>query len=705
MNSLPPCIACLFLFSLASEASENDQATQAETGAGTVLETVTVSAGREVDEAPRLEPSIRLEGTDLTARSAATLGETLGDELGVANSTFGPNVGLPLIRGQHGARTRVLLNGVGTHDAAAISPDHGVTVEPLLAEAIRVVKGPATIRHGGGAIGGAVEIRDRRIPDALPEAVGGAVQTRYADNARQRAGVAEVLGAAGPIAWHVDAHARRSADIAVPGRAIDEAAITRQFGLVNGRNTDGYVANTDARSRGGSVGASVIGAHGHLGASVSRFENDYGIPPGAAHSHGGALAAVENVRIGLGQTRFDVEGRLERPGAVLSALKFRFGDSRYVHDERVDGVAHTRFRNDVREARLELEHEPHARLSGALGLTGLTRDFSALGYEAFVPETAIDAQAVYLVETLHAAPWEFQLGARRERVRFDPEPQKTVFGTTVPMPERDYSPTSLSAALKHAHPGGSVTLTHWLARRAPDVQELYALGPHLATRTFDVGASGLDIETLHGWNLGLEHRAGAFDVRADLYRYDAQDYIYQRNLGIFWDTDEELFKARCATLDLCLPAMRYEQQDARFRGYELEIGWSPDVDGLQKPRIALFGDAVRGRFDGGQDVPRLPPRRIGLAFEAGWGEWHGRLRLTRAHAQNRPGENETATRGYTRVDVGLRRAIPLAAGLAGELYLNLRNATNAEIRNSTSFLRNYASEPGRSVEAALRVDF
>jgi iron complex outermembrane receptor protein len=576
----------------------------------------------------------------------------------------------------------------------------------LLAEGIRVVKGPATIRHGGGAIGGAVEIRDRRIPDALPEAAGGAVQTRYADNARQRAGAAELLGAAGPIAWHIDAHARRSADIAIPGQAIDEAAIVRQFGLVNGRNTDGHVANTDASSRGGSVGASWVGAHGHLGASVSRFEDDYGIPPGPAHSHGGgAPAAVENVRIDLGQTRFDVEGRLERPGAVFNILSFRFGDSRYAHDERVNGVAHTRFSNDVREARLELAHAPHARLSGTLGLTGLARDFSALGYEAFVPETAIDSHAVYLVETLHAAPWELQLGARRERVRFDPEPQKTVFGTTVPMPERDYSPTSLSAALKHAHPGGSITLTHWLARRAPDVQELYALGPHLATRTFDVGASGLGSETLRGWNLGLEHRAGMLDVRADVYRYAAQDYIYQRNLGIFWDTDEELFKARCATLDMCLPAMRYEQQDARFRGYELEIGWSPDIAGLRQPRIALFGDAVRGRFDSGQDVPRLPPRRIGLALETGWGEWHGRLRLTRAHAQNRPGENETATRGHTRVDVGLRRVVPLAAGLAGEFYLNLRNATNAEIRNSTSFLRSYASEPGRAVEVALRVDF
>jgi len=58
-----------------------------------------------------------------------------------------------------------------------------------------------------------------------------------------------------------------------------------------------------------------------------------------------------------------------------------------------------------------------------------------------------------------------------------------------------------------------------------------------------------------------------------------------------------------------------------------------------------------------------------------------------------------------RADLELRRVVSLPADLAGELYFNVRNLTNAEIRNSTSFLRNYASEPGRAVELALRVDF
>lgn len=180
MYLLPSQISLLSLLFLAIPAhAQSDESTPPEE---IVLDAVEVSAKREKSTVPLIEPASTLSGTELTSRAAATLGETLGDELGVANSTFGPNVGLPLIRGQHGPRVRVLIGGVGTHDAAVVSPDHGVTIEPLLAERIRVVKGPSVVRHGGGSIGGAVEVEDRRIPDSLPKQIEGVLQTRYNAN-------------------------------------------------------------------------------------------------------------------------------------------------------------------------------------------------------------------------------------------------------------------------------------------------------------------------------------------------------------------------------------------------------------------------------------------------------------------------------------------------------------------------------------------
>ncbi|MFX6483845.1 Plug domain-containing protein, partial [Acinetobacter baumannii] len=89
-------------------------------------------------------------------RKGATLGETVGDEAGVHNASFGTGVGLPVIRGLSGARVKVLSNGGGTHDATTFSPDHASTADTAVADSVRILRGPATIRYGGGAIGGVV---------------------------------------------------------------------------------------------------------------------------------------------------------------------------------------------------------------------------------------------------------------------------------------------------------------------------------------------------------------------------------------------------------------------------------------------------------------------------------------------------------------------------------------------------------------------
>lgn len=70
------------------------------------------------------------------------------------SSSFGAGAARPVIRGLDGARVKVLSDGVELLDASTISPDHAVTSEPLLAERIEVLKGPATLLYGGGAIGG-----------------------------------------------------------------------------------------------------------------------------------------------------------------------------------------------------------------------------------------------------------------------------------------------------------------------------------------------------------------------------------------------------------------------------------------------------------------------------------------------------------------------------------------------------------------------
>lgn len=124
-----------------------------------------------------------LKDRALHIQQSDTLGQTLEKELGISNASFGPGVGVPVIRGLTGSRIRTLQNGIGSHDAASLSPDHAVVIDPLFAEQIRILRGPETIRYGGNAIGGVIDVIDNRIPDRAPKnQIDGAVDNRYDTN-------------------------------------------------------------------------------------------------------------------------------------------------------------------------------------------------------------------------------------------------------------------------------------------------------------------------------------------------------------------------------------------------------------------------------------------------------------------------------------------------------------------------------------------
>lgn len=111
------------------------------------------------------DPIQKLENRELRVRTGETLGKTLEREMGVSNLSYGPGVGQPVIRGMSGPRVRIMQNGIGAHDLSALSPDLAVSFETMLADSITVLRGPATLRYGGNAIGGMVDIKHLRIPE------------------------------------------------------------------------------------------------------------------------------------------------------------------------------------------------------------------------------------------------------------------------------------------------------------------------------------------------------------------------------------------------------------------------------------------------------------------------------------------------------------------------------------------------------------
>ena len=684
------------------------------------LETMEVRGSTDVTLQQR-QPGSRLSGDALRLKSATTLGQTLSEELGVNNASFGPGVGLPVLRGLTGSRVRLMQDGIASHDASTVSPDHASSLDASLAEEIQIIRGPAVLEYGGGAVGGVVNVIDNRIPETLPvRPLTGSVEARYGSNGDARNTSFRLDAGRGVVALHGDGFSRRNGDTDIPGDALDVAALTGQFGQDDYVTSHGVIDNTDAEAQGGSLGLSLVGRRGFAGIAVNTYENDYGIPPGVHVDQG----VVQDVRIQARQRRYDFKSQLLDLGDAIPELRLRAGYVDYQHDEFETGRRGTRFSNEAWEAQATLEHVGRPLLSaspieGTTGLQLLNRDFSALGVEAFVPRSSQQLLGGYLIETVTLPGWRFELGTRAEIQRITQQDPIDCAGlnTSFQRGRSDFTSFSYSGAAHwRVRPNTTVRLSLGRAQRAPDIQELLACGPHLATQTYDLAFSfsgedsaGLEQETFNTLDLGLHWDAAWLSLELNLFYNRVDHFIYQRNLstaanGPFYNPEKQVFQGTCASASQCFPVMQYTQQDATLAGYEAQLDWPLHESVATNWTMSLFSDYVRAKLDDGDDVPRMPPLRLGAALALRRAHLNAELRLTHAFEQDHPGENETATAGYNLLNASLSYNRRLGDADA-RLFLNARNLLDEEIRNATSFLRNYAPEPGRGFELGVRLEY
>jgi iron complex outermembrane receptor protein len=685
------------------------------------LEHVLVSVPIHKKQAETALPVTVLAGDELQRQAAASIGETLGDKPGIANSSFGPGVGRPVIRGQQGPRAITLQNGTLSADVSSLSPDHAVAVEPLLADSIEVLRGPSTLLYGGGAIGGVVNVVDGRIPRAALDGVDGAVEYRYDDASGMDSGVFRIDAGNGTLAVHLSGATRETDDLDIPGKAIDEGAVEEQEELLGGHgdqeheeeeleNTDGYIANTDSDTDALTGGFSFhFGDRGFAGFSVSHLETQYGIPPGAhghheeehaeedheeehEHEEEGEEEGEEFIRIDLEQTRYDAMLHLHQPADWIEVVRGFVTYTDYEHRELEGSETGTRFERDTWETRAELVHDAILGAHGVVGLQARVDEFEAIGEEAYVPKTDSTEFGLFLLEDFHSGAWTYEAGLRVDYVERDPDAETA--------DENDFTTFSLSgSALWDFTPGWSTSLSLSYASRAPATEELYSnvdaadedsLVTHAATGVIEIGDPDLDEETSLNADLSLNWSSGMSWAQVTVFYNQFQDYIFLFNSGE--EADET-------------PVYLYDQDDAEFYGVEFESEFHLFDLGQGAVALGVFGDMITGEFDDAGDVPRLPPSRIGgelkWASDA-FGVW---VRGLNAADQDDPGEFETGTDGYTRWDMGADYRWQLGGDNELLVFGKWKNIGDEEIRLSTSFLRNYAPQAGESFEVGLRYSF
>ncbi|KKN95409.1 hypothetical protein LCGC14_0179360 [marine sediment metagenome] len=628
-------------------------------------------------------PAEVLQGDDLILNRQATLGDTLQTLPGIRSSGFGPGVGRPVIRGLDGARVKVLSDGADVLDASYISPDHATTTDTLLLERIEVLKGPATLMYGGGAIGGVVNLIDRKVPVYVPEGgIEGDVELRGNSVADERAGAFGLTLGGGQFAGRVEGSKLEADPYRIPGSP------SRQEGAFNEADSV-------------ALGLSWITERGYLGAAFSRQEKEYGLL-GHEHAdeeehadedeHAGEEgheddhddhddhAQDSGARINMVQRRWDVRGEYRDPLAGFERVRVRLSHTDYQHDELEGQIVGTRFSNRGTEGRVELTHEPIAGWRGVLGGQTLRRDFAVEGEEAYVPPTLTYNHALFLLEEFSQGDFRYELGLRHEWQNVDVKRSAE---------DASHRGTSISGGVTWSvTPDYALSATLSRSQRLPTAEELYANGPHAATRTIELGNPDLQEETGYNAELGLRKLTGPVTFSFSVFRNQVSDFIYAADTG---SDPEDGYRE-----------VEYRQADAVLRGLEGSV----ELQASDSLQLTLFGDHVRGKLKSGGDLPRIPADRLGVRldqrFTAGLG---GQLEAYRVLRQDNVAAFETDTAAYTMLGAGLNYRGYATETVDYLLYVKANNLLNEKARQHTSFIKDEVLLPGRNLTVGARFSF
>ncbi len=629
------------------------------------LDTVVVTASPLKTNAENLaQPVDVLSGQQLDTVRAATLGETVSSIPGVQTSNFGAGVGRPIIRGLDGPRVAVLSDGLASQDVSTVSQDHAPAVEPFLADQIEVLKGPSTLLYGSSAIGGLVNVVDGRIPQATLDApFTGRAEYRHDSVSDGNTAMFRFDGGNEHVVLHAD-------------------GVWRDLG--NYDTPLGIQQNSFVKTKTGALGGSLVGDWGYVGFSAARYEDQYGNPG----EPGDPALGDKGVHLAMVQNRFEVKGSIHDPFAGVSGLQFNIGNTDYTHTEFEGDNPGTVFNKTATEGRVQLTLAPIAGWDSAVGVQVSSSDFEAIGEESFVPRTSTHAAGAFVFGQREFGPVQVDLGARVDSVK----------STPATMAARSFTPLSLSAgAIWKLDQSWRLSLNLDHAERAPAEEELFANGPHIATLAYEIGDANLKKEASNQIEFGLHHHSARFDSKIALYSNHFTDFIYITDTGNTWYWDEG---------QQYLPIRQWSQRDAWFRGLEAEGTWHiTDNEQHGQWDLRVFGDTVRATFgNGGGNVPRIAPARLGAELSWQGQQWRGSFGAVRTMKQNKIAADETPTNGFTFVNAHV--AWHFDRGTTGwELFLDGTNLTNQVGRVATSFLKDSVVLPGRSVSAGVRVFF
>jgi len=613
----------------------------------------------------RYQPDKVFLGERLQRRAEASFGEMLNGEPGLAMRSLGSAPARPVIRGLDGDRILVLQNGERMGDISGTSADHSISLDPMAASRIEVVRGPASLLYGSSALGGVVNLITNDIPEDFQAGSNGVVSFQGASVNDMGAGFGRFTH--GNDSWATTARVsyRNAGDINTP---------------------IGDITGTGLNQFDGSLGFGFRGQNGAGGFSVSHTNQEFGLPVGMDHP-GKEKNIVLDRQALHGRWNFQRTGFFDRGTLRLNLSRMHQDE---VETELEDGISETKIPLYFGKVGLSssaiFQHRPVGLFDrGAFGLNIHAHEKEVGGEEAFTPgERRFAVGAFTFQEVPLSHVFRIQAGIRLD-LQHTTALANHIFSTI--NKSRFALNYSGSVGLNY-RPVQGLEIGAQFARshRNPTITELFADGPHLGAGTFEIGDAGLEDEIGNGGDLFVRYHMGEVQLELAAFVNHFHNFIVFTPTG---DTD----------VSSGFPVFRYIEGEARLMGGEFSFAWDPQ-GGFN---MGVNFDYVDGRRldNGGENLPFIPPfrYRLNLEYDFGWG-WIGGM-VNGAATQNKVATDELPTAGYNLLS--MQAGYRLNAAGRHVLILRADNLLNTRYLDHLSRIENRnLLMPGRNITLVYR---
>ncbi|MGV8947347.1 MAG: TonB-dependent receptor [Lutibacter sp.] len=586
----------------------------------------------------------------LQQKGTSTLIEGLATIPGVSQISTGTSIGKPMIRGLSGNRVLVYSQGVRVENQQ-FGDEHGLGLNDSGIESVEVIKGPASLIYGSDALGGVLYFNPERFADA---------NTFNTDFSQKL--FSNTLGSSSSFGIKTSSEnwkflARGSYDTHSDYKIPDESRVT----------------NSRYNEKDLKVG---IGYNNAKISSVLRYnfnKMDIGIPEDMAEQSTSKKTMypkqeVSNNLWSLKNIFFFENSKLDVDFGYI------FNDRNEFEDSDIP-VLHMKLNTFSYDAKYHLPK--FGKFETIFGIQGMHQTNKNFGEEYLIPNATTNDIGFF-----GTTNYEWKNNVVQAGLRFDNRAISTsahgIIGEEGSFDAIDKSYNSFNASL-----GYKTDLSeNLIARlnlasgfRAPNLAELTSNGVHEGTNRYEIGNSDLKTEQNIQADLNIEYNTNHFEFFVNGFYNHINNYIYTSPTG-------EILEG--------YNVYKYIQNDAKLYGGEIGVHFHPHP--LDWLHFKSSFETVTGKKQQGDYLPLMPANNWNNTIRAEFKikKWltdgYGSFNVSSTFNQNNVSGYETASNGYSLVNIGLGGAVKFGE-MNFDINLNGNNIFNESYISHLSRLK------------------